>query len=127
MLKYENMRNELRLYLQRTIARFHSLRLDTEGHIDYKSAWYGQKYAIDFIVEDIDIIGDGPLCVGILLYDLEEVSAVREVGQNFLDFYLIGQSGDHKAAFRSDKWQDVYVSAKAALDLILLNDANPPN
>jgi hypothetical protein len=126
MIKRENMRNELRHYLQKTLRRYEVLFHDDGAATDYKAAWHDQKYAIDFVVEDIDIIGDGPPCIGILLYDIQEVNAVEEVGRNFLDFYLIGQSGDYKAAFQSSKWYDVYVSAKTALELILRNDANPP-
>jgi hypothetical protein len=127
MLKHENMRNELRIYLTRTIERGDALSKAAKESYDYKSAWYDQKFAIDFVVEDINIIDDGAPCVGILLYNLEEVQAVQKVGIDFLDFYRIGQSGDYMAAFQSSKWRDVYLSAKAALTLVLLNDTAPPN
>jgi hypothetical protein len=127
MIKYENMRNELRYYLRETVDLWGSIDYESVDGAVYKNAWYDQKYAIDFVVEDLNIIDDGPPCVGVLLYNLREVEVVRQLGLKFLEFYRIGESNGYKAAFHSDAWRDVHMLAKSALELILLNDARPPN
>jgi hypothetical protein len=126
MLKYENMRNELRYYLRETIDLYDAIEHRSDGENVYKDAWFDQKYAIDFVVEDLNIIDVGPPCVGVLLYNLNEVEAVRQLGLKFLEFYHIGESDGYKAAFHSEAWQQVYASAKSALELIVSNDADPP-
>ena len=126
MLKYPNMRNELRYYLKETVSEHESLDVTCGDVSVFKSAWFSQKYAIDFILEDIDILGDAWPCIGVLLYNSDEVEAVRKVGQNFYDFYIIGENGDYRAAFQSKQWQGSYEAAKSALALVSANDAHPP-
>ena len=126
MLKHQNMRNELRSYLSGTLEIHGKVAGGNTDASELKNAWFDQKYAIDFVLEDIDILNDGASCIGILLYNPHEVEAVRKVGVEYLAFYQIGQRGDYKTAFASSAWHNAYVSSKTALEIMLLNDANPP-
>jgi hypothetical protein len=123
MLKQPNMRNELKQYLSSTIGLYEQLQRNSTDGTRFKDAWYKHMFAINFVLEDIDVLGKNPSCIGVLLYDSAEDFAIQEVGRRYYDFYQERIGKDFEAAFRSYQWTEAVVAAKSALSLLLHNDA----
>lgn len=121
MIEYKNMRAELRLYLADTVKMFDALREPKIDSSPLQTAWSEQMVAINFILEDINVLSGKNDWIGVVFYDSNEMEAVRAVGQHLLEFYKIGQRGDYPRAFASAAWAMACEAAKSALALV---DAN---
>ncbi len=127
MLKHKNIRSELRGYLGGTVARYEKLVNRNLNEVNYKREWSNQQFAIEFFLEDMNVLKSGPPCIDIFLYDEDELELVQNVAQEMLEFDRIGKSEGYGVAFQSAIWVGCYEAAKVALGLILRNDANPPS
>lgn len=113
MIKYPNMRDELRFYLK---------LLGTTTMENY-SIERTLEYAVHFFFDDT-LLAEDPMCnCGIFLYNDEEATTIGKLCEEMAKIFdRIGWNESDKTYLRQEDWPKVRERAQRALDLILEND-----
>jgi hypothetical protein len=119
-LKYQNMRDELVQYLK-FLAKLNIGPGPKPAVGDPRWQVYNDVgYAMSFILDDINVTkDDGASCIGILIYDETEASAVAGAGHALLAYHDLCNDINSSQADLERNWLNVKDRSTEALIIML--------
>jgi hypothetical protein len=121
MLKYPNMRNELREFLGETASSsrppFTPIKSDDDA---YRESYSYAQMAMSFILDDISVLDNAESMLGVFLKSIEEVHACVAVGEAMMRYLEAERQNDRP--LQSSTWNEVRSASAATLMVMARND-----